>query len=96
MTRTRKNVKEICYVIIITCSCSDKLFLQLSFCLKKDMAEKIAGDLVRKSKVFLFPFFLIVRNTFAADAVVSLLMLDIGGGKLVSLAAVTSKKRLRG
>ena len=60
------------------------------------MAEKIAGDLVRKSKVFLFPFFLIVRNTFAADAVVSLLMLDIGGGKLVSLAAVTSKKRLRG
>ena len=60
------------------------------------MAEKIAGDLVRKSKVFLFPFFLIVRNTFAADAVVSLLMLDIGGGELVSLAAVTSKKRLRG
>ena len=60
------------------------------------MAEQIAGDLVRKSKVFLFPFFLIVRNSFAAEAVVSLLMLDIGGGKLVSLAAVTSKKRVRG
>ena len=27
-------------------------------CLKKDMAEEITGDLVRKSKVFLFPYFL--------------------------------------
>ena len=39
-------------------------------CLKKDMAEQIAGDLVRKSKVFLLPFFFIVRNTVFAEVVI--------------------------
>ena len=52
------------YVAIITCSCSDTVKTKVVstfifyICLKKDMAEQIAGDLVRKSKVFLFPYFL--------------------------------------
>ena len=49
-----------------------RLFLHLSsnICLKKDMAEQIAGDLVRKSKVFLFPYFLFCEKQICCQKAV--------------------------
>ena len=52
-------------------------------CLKKDMAEQIAGDLVRQSKVFLFPYFLFCEKQICCRSCCKSFAANLkGGGKV--------------
>ena len=49
-------------------------------CLKKDMAEEITGDLVRKSKVFLFPYFLFCEKQICCRSCCKSFAVSLKGG----------------